>query len=815
MRRYSLFLAVALIIISAVVGYTLKLRLDKARAQRAMAAPPMKTGLEGVASQGWHWWKNDDQTGRLITDVKADSFEGTHDPSTFELVNARLRMYDKRGSSYTYVQSERALFDEGSGVLRSEGTVHIVMNVPKDKNAEDASVANKRVRVTTTGVVYETKTGKAKTDQPASFVFTEGDGKAVGADYDPNTKILHLKSQVALDWIGKGPVANKMHIETDDLIYKEAEGKVYLSPWARMTRQGTHIEAQNTLITLLNHHLHEIDGDRAVGSDQRDDRQTRYSADKMVAMFNEKGVLLEIQGAGNARVETIQPAAHTVLTGAHADLHFALATKQQGKQAVEDSELRLVNADGHSVAESTPLPQPGVQLAETRILRSEHIELAMKPGGKDVEEIRAPSTAQLEFVPNRPDQAHRLVDASHLRVIYGAGSYVDTLLAWNAVTHTDKAAAKVKPKKGPDGKPVPPAPALTWSDLMTVKFAPDSNQVATIDQAGNFRYEEGPRKASAKEAYLEQNINRITLKDHARVLDDTGSAAADTIVMNQENGDMDAKGHVLSTHEPDKNEKPGTSMLDATEPMQARADQMQTRDDNSNVFYEGHVVMWQGANRIAADNIVINRDTSALDATGNVVSELVDNKTAGAPGEPTVRTVSTAAPGADPPSGANGPIYTTVYAPKLVYRDDTRIANYTGGVKLIRQKMTITAQNLQAFLTAKTDKTSDESSLNHAVATGNVRIHDVISPGRTRVGSGEHCEYYTKEDKVVLNGGAPQMTDSYKGVTKGLQLTYYNGDDHLIVDGKKAQVAFTKMKKKAAPASPPEAPNGMTMSGPQ
>ena len=57
---------------------------------------------------------------------------------------------------------------------------------------------------------------------------------------------------------------------------------------------------------------------------------------------------------------------------------------------------------------SQPLPRPGVQIAETRVLRSEHIELEMKAGGKDVQEIRTSSQAQLEFKPNRPDQSHRI-----------------------------------------------------------------------------------------------------------------------------------------------------------------------------------------------------------------------------------------------------------------------------------------------------------------------------------------------------------------------------------------------------------------------
>jgi lipopolysaccharide export system protein LptA len=378
------------------------------------------------------------------------------------------------------------------------------------------------------------------------------------------------------------------------------------------------------------------------------------------------------------------------------------------------------------------------------------------------------------------------LDASHLHVVYGTGSYVDTFYAWNVATHTDKPHNSVKQaatESRPSGSsPAPPAPALTWSDELVAKFTPNTNQIATIDQTGNFRYQEGDRKAWAKNAFLEQTINRITLTDGAHVLDDTGSATADKIVMNQANGDMDAIGHVLSTHAPDRNEKPGTSMLDTTQPMQAQADRMETREDNTKVFYSGHVVMWQGANRISANRIDVDRDAQSLHAVGNVVSELVDNKSTGNP-QPGQQTA------ADPP------IFTVVHAPELFYRDDTRIALYTGGAKLVRDKMTVTSKDIRAFLTPKTKDNSDQSSLDHAIANGDVQISQVVSPTRTRTGTAEHCEYYTKDDKVILNGGAPQMHDSLKGITKGRQLTYFSDDDHLIVEGQKGQVAVSQMRK--------------------
>jgi lipopolysaccharide transport protein LptA len=180
---------------------------------------------------------------------------------------------------------------------------------------------------------------------------------------------------------------------------------------------------------------------------------------------------------------------------------------------------------------------------------------------------------------------------------------------------------------------------------------------------------------------------------------------------------------------------------------------------------------------------------------GNVVSELLDNRSdnpsASASNGPQLKAVSVT-PAAEPAP----PVFTTIYAPELLYRDDQRIARYTGGVKLTRQKMIITSKELTAYLAPKTEDNQNDSSLDHAFANGSVNVFDVIGTGRTRTGTAEHAEYWTKEDKVMLNGGAPQMVDSYKGVTKGQQLTYFNADDRLLVDGQIKKLAFTQMKKK-------------------
>ncbi len=83
MRRISVLLALAAILLSAFVAYTYKLRLAKTRGHVAVA-PQIDTQHEAMA-QTWRYQKDDPVTNKPIVKVEAKSFQATHDPSTFEL----------------------------------------------------------------------------------------------------------------------------------------------------------------------------------------------------------------------------------------------------------------------------------------------------------------------------------------------------------------------------------------------------------------------------------------------------------------------------------------------------------------------------------------------------------------------------------------------------------------------------------------------------------------------------------------------------------------------------------------------------------
>ena len=790
MRRLSVLLACAAIVIASLVGWTYFRNLKRER--RDQTAPRILSNNTDALATAWHWQKDDPQTNCPVVRVDSRTFRAIHDPQLFQLEDVKLRLYNKGCSSYTFVQSGRAQFDTWTGVLTSPGDVSILMEVPADKDPNDEAATRKLVRVQTSGVTYETKTGRVTTDQPAAFQLAQGHGSSVGAEYDPNSRLLAMKSQASVDLISNGPAGSGMHIEAGHLEYEESKGRIHLSPWSKLKKGSTTIVGARSEITLLGRVLHQVDTVDAIGTDQEPTRHVEYSADKLTALFDDGGAMTQITATNHARLKSTDGVSQTTVNANVAELHFKVAEKAVNGQEHDVSILQEVFARGNGVLESAPIPQPKAQLADTRILKSDSIELKMRPDGREIESMRTDAPGQLEFKPNSPGKPHRSLDANRIWMTYGDKNALEGFVATQAKTRTDKPPV---PQAGK--KPVAPPPSFTWSDQLNAKFAPGGNQLSTLEQNGNFRYEEGLRHATASKAFLEQAENRITLTEKARVWDNTGSTLADVIVLNQNNGDMDARGHVASTREPEQSkEGPNSTMLDQSKPMQARSDKMQTRDNNLQIVYEGHAVLWQGANRISADKVEIDRDHETLHARGNVVSELLDRRALESPSqqagadEPKLQPVVDKPPAkGDRPKSENAgaPLFTIVHAPELVYSDQDRLAHYTGGVKLIRDRMTVTSKELRAFLTSNDPKSKEnETSLDHAFADGDVVVFQA-NPDRTRTGTSQHCEYYPKQNKVILNGGvsggAAKVIDSRKGTTVGRQLTYLSDTDETVVEG--------------------------------
>ena len=70
--------------------------------------------------------------------------------------------------------------------------------------------------------------------------------------------------------------------------------------------------------------------------------------------------------------------------------------------------LNTALAEGHSVAESKPVDVAEVQPGDTRILKSDTINMRMRAGGQEIECIDTPAAAAINSSPTCADQPHRL-----------------------------------------------------------------------------------------------------------------------------------------------------------------------------------------------------------------------------------------------------------------------------------------------------------------------------------------------------------------------------------------------------------------------
>ncbi len=758
--RWLLLVAIAAILGGVAFKYRAQRRL---LAGLTTPAPAALAADLSASSQHWSHRSKDLKTGRLIADIDAESMEQPTEASRVDLKKVTMKIYSKLGQTYDLVTSATANFNTTDRSLYSQGEVEITLNLP----IEGPPVKQPTV-IKSSGVTFDSNTGRADTDQPSSFTFEKGDGKATGATYDPTTRQLQMKRDVQVYWrppgSSPGHAAKPMKIEAAGLSYHETTSEIWLKPWGKMTRENSIVEGNDVVVHLQDQVIRQITAVHAHGTDDFPTRKLRYAADELIMDFDDDGVAQKINGNRNANLVSTTDSAETTVTGDHVDLTF----EPNGHESV----LTKVAANGNSVVTAKPLPVPGRPLTETHILRSESIDMKMRPGGREIESVVTKTPGKLEFLPNAPLQHHRLLDGSDFVIAYGEKNRVDSFHSTNVKTQTDPTADELKRKSR--------GVSITTSKELQARFDPKTGHLATMQQSGDFAYQEGDRRARAAKATMDSDQNLIVLDTAARMSDPTGSTSADRIRLDQRTGDFTAEGNVNSSRLPDKDQKKSSEMLSGDAPLQATARKMDSRNRNRTIHYEGGANLWQGANRIQADVVDIDREKEKkiLVADGHVVTNLWEE-----PKDEAKKKTAT-------------PILTEVHAAHMVYTEEGRLTHYTGGVLLNRPGLQVKSKELRAFLA----ESGAESRVEKAYADGAVEIFST-GKDRTRTGTGEHSEYFTADQKVILRGPWVRMVqkvfvDPEPTATEGTELTYYANDDSLLVTSDTAKPAQTRINQK-------------------
>ena len=250
----------------------------------------------GTESSAQKWCSNDADGAKPTFEICASSARELKDPPRWELDDLTLKLYHKNGAEYDLIESAKGEFDKASNTLYSDSRADITMGV-----SADGPQHGRLLKIHTSGVHFDKESGRASTDRAAQFEFDQGTGSAIGAEYDPNSRQLHLRSQAVLDWTGKTADAKPMHIEAGEAYYFERESKVVLLQWSKLSREGLNMDAGEAEVVMEHNEIKRVDAKSGRGVEEKDGRTETFSADHLGLDFGEHMLIRHIEGSPHAK----------------------------------------------------------------------------------------------------------------------------------------------------------------------------------------------------------------------------------------------------------------------------------------------------------------------------------------------------------------------------------------------------------------------------------------------------------------------------------------------------------------------------------
>jgi lipopolysaccharide export system protein LptA len=812
------------VVVGAFLGYA------HYRKHRFLANLPAKLGID-VRQETNNFTYSQSVQGRTVYTVHAARAVERSD-GKMTLHDVGIVLYGRKQDRADRIYGKEFEYDQKNGIVRAEGEVHIDLQAPAaaDANAKMDYAAGKDlhgtghesrdprlIHVTTSGLVFLQKLGVAATDKDIEFESGGLTGHAVGAEYNSDTGVVVLQSAVkvnglehdqpvlltasraVLDRSGNTVVLSKakyvslggkaegqegqtargdhvvVHLRSDGSAESvEAEGEVTLTNGAGGSvvapRAEVTLNAQSQPASAV------MTGGVTYGLDDPL-RQAKGAAADARARFDSKGRMEHLTMTGavevRERVRASQAAGEPwnerELSAAAVEL--ALATDSAGKSRLRDAKatgearVKVVNAVAKGGTESSWLGGDVLTGHFVEIGRVDHIS-----------EVRGEGHTSL-----------RRVGATGV-VSTGSG---DSLVAhFRGGTGGQEVAAIAKGQaagKGPGaqgGDAISDATEIGHVVMTELPICKPGDAAAPVEE-----------RATGERAAYDGELQRTTLTGNVQVEDGTSVLWADRVVMEQESGDATADGSVKASYR-----QPGS----ASEPVHVLATRAELVHESQIATFHGvpgtPARLWQQGSQVDAPVVQFDRKRRRLLAHGE-----------GRGSAMAVHTVLVSSGGALPTGKADAakPVSGKATAPggktnvirvasrDLVYSDDARKAEFTGGAEVESGDGVMKAQQVVVYLqpAQKTDNGGKTNappsatgeglmggSVERIVATGNIEMEQ---PGRRA--TGEQLVYTASDGFFVLTGtGAalPKVVDDQRGTVTGTSLRFHSGDDNVVVSNR-------------------------------
>ncbi|MGB6469891.1 MAG: LPS export ABC transporter periplasmic protein LptC, partial [Candidatus Acidiferrales bacterium] len=828
--RYARWSAMAAgIIVLIVAGVYVKRKILEVQVRHGQ--PPAVPASVKQSSAEFAYSKVDKD--RTIFTIRASHATEFKDQNRAVLEDVWITIYGQKGDRNDNIHTRECSFEPKTGAVRCEGDVEINLQSAQRAAGQPAGSGETPqtipLRGTSGAVVIKTRdltfnrqTGLASTSQPVDFTLPDGQGRGVGMSYSSDQAIVRLERDVQLDMqpseqTGGLPVratGSSLEIRRNDRVVTLAGPASVKQGERELTAEAIVIELDDQFharrATAMGHPVLRSGEGGASLTTTAEKFEGFLSAEgwveRVVAEGNVAGTRTSAKGSDHfsaAQTEfAMLPKQNLIETmtatgGVKLESQDAAGTRRLTTEALR-AKFSATGGARQGTGKSATLAAPGAAPGPAKTADQQRIESAETLGPATIETHAADDTTKLH--------------AGKFVVQFGADGRFEKLMGHSGAEITRQS-----------GKGAPQT--STAADLVATFDA--SGEWATLDESGNVHFQQGDRRATAAHAHIDRAADTMALEGSPVLMDAESRTTAAKVMIGQKSGEIHATGGVVSTYLPPA--KDGSTSGSAASAINLgsgaahiSADALEGSTTSGHVKYTGRARVWQGESVLDADTVEIWRDEKKMQATGHVIAVFpqaagqsivpgdpqgitakAGSKTSGASGgSPSANTVVKAngllCPASQ--SGArSGPTLWQIRAPQMTYWDAEARAHLEGGVTATSQQGTLVSQTLDVFLApAPTPKGNAGGSssgaapptsrqLSRALALGSV----VVSQGDRR-GTADQAEYTASDEKFVLSGGKPTITDASSDTTTGRSLTFFVANDTILIDSQEGSRTLTK-----------------------
>jgi lipopolysaccharide export system protein LptA len=730
LRRWIAIAAITLTLAVAGIYF-----YSQQRVQNALNQVPEKIGLD-IQQTAHGFTISKSEQGRTLFKVQASKAVQFKQGGKAELHDVTITLYGRDSSRFDQIYGATFDYDPQSGAVVGKGEVQIdLQSNPEGVTKPDQSPPKELknpIHLKTTELAFNQKTGNASTREKVDFYIPGAIGSAVGVDYVANTSVLTMQSQVNIVFSGStgatvtaihGTITKDPHLVVLDLPHLQTHSQQSDADQATLF-----LRPDNTVERLLalGHVRVESEGKQPaqVRSDQLEMLMGEQQNTVRTATFSHN-VQMEVSGT-----QPMQGSAGRAI------LHF-----------VGKNQLTIVHTEENVKLTQHQKPATASATAQDLELTAPVVDFWLSPGNL-LKRAQTSGAAKITIRPTTPSPGQQ--------TLITAGKFTGRFDQFGQLSSVHGA---------PNGRIVNQNPGqnerVSTSDTLDASFRTGVG-IESIVQQGRVFYVDDERKAWADRARYTPADQMLFLTGSPRVIDGSSTTTAHTMRMNRATGDAFAEGDIRSTYSELK-EQPNGALLASSSPIHVTSRSMTGHRSSAVAVYTGDARLWQDANLVKAPSIEFDRDHRSMVAEGS-------------PTQP----VSTTLVQVDK-NGKVTPVAIT--SAQLTYTDSERKAHFDGGVEAKGADATITSVQADVFLQPREQGSNNQplegpGKIDHIIA----REH-VVMTQPTRRGTGDNLVYTAADDKFVLTGGPPSIFDAERGRTTGVSLTFFRGDDRVLVEG--------------------------------